>query len=47
MTDEEFKELRQKIDETREEVREYLNVQGVDTSSWDTLPTEGRTDGGD
>lgn len=45
MTDEEFKELRQKRDETREEVREYLDTQGVDVSPWDDSATEARAGG--
>ena len=47
MTDEEFEELREKMNETREEVREYLDAQGVDASSWDDSSTEARADGGE
>jgi len=47
MTDEEFDELREKMDETHEEVREYLEAQGVDTSPWDESTTEARADGGE
>lgn len=47
MTDEEFEELHKKMDETREEVREYLDAQGVDTSPWDDSSTEARADGGE
>jgi len=47
MTDEEFEELREKMDETREEVKEYLDAEGVDTSSWDDSSTEARADGGE
>jgi len=45
MTDEEFEELRKKMDETREEVKEYLDSQGVDTSPWDDSSNEARADG--
>jgi DNA-binding transcriptional regulator YiaG len=47
MTDEEFDELREKMDETRQEVKEYLNAQGVDVSQWDDSRTEPRADGGE
>jgi len=47
MTDEEFDELREKMDETREAVREYLDAQGVDVSQWDDSRTEARADGGE
>jgi len=47
MTDEEFEKLREKMDETREEIKEYLESQGVDTSSWDDSSTEVRVDSGE
>jgi hypothetical protein len=36
MSDEEIEELRRKIAEQQDEVRDYLESQGVDTSPWDS-----------
>lgn len=46
MTDEEIAELREKMEAQREEIREYLDEQGVDSKAWETgsHAPEGRVD---
>lgn len=47
MTDEEIEELREGLAEQQEEIRDYLESQGVDVSPWDEADTEARADGGE
>lgn len=47
MTDEEIEELRDGMAEQQEEIRDYLESQGVDTSPWDDSSTEAWADGGE
>ena len=46
MTDEQIEELRDGLAEQQDEIRDYLESQGVDTSPWDESVTETRADGG-
>jgi DNA-binding transcriptional regulator YiaG len=36
MTDEEIKQLREELAAQQDEIRDYLESQGVDTSPWDS-----------
>ena len=45
MTDEEIEELRDGLAEQQDEIRDYLESQGVDVSPWDDSSTEARADG--
>jgi hypothetical protein len=45
MTDEEIEELREKMEAQREEIRAYLESEGVDVNAWDGA--EARADGGE
>jgi hypothetical protein len=47
MTDEEIEELRDGLAEQQDEIRDYLESQGVDVSPWDDSSTEARADGGE
>lgn len=44
MTDEEFAELREKLEEQQDDVRDYLESQGVDVSPWDEDGSGSRAD---
>jgi hypothetical protein len=45
MSDEEIEALREEMEDQREEIREYLESEGVDVSPWDGA--EARADGGE
>ena len=44
MADKEIETLREEMEDQREEIREYLAIEGVDTSAWDD--SEGATEAG-
>lgn len=46
LTDAEIEELREAMDEQREDIRDALEAEGVDVSAWDER-TEARADGGE
>ena len=43
MTDAEIEELREKMQEQRSDIRDYLESEGVDVSSWE-IPDEASAD---
>jgi len=47
MADEEIEELRDRLAEQQDEIRDYLESRGVDVSPWEDAATEARADGGE
>lgn len=46
LTDAEIEELREEMNEQREDIKDFLEDEGVDVSEWDGGQPEARADGG-